>query len=125
MAFFRQFAAQVLLTAVSAISLLGTGLHLLPGSDHFHDQCDSCDEHADCNHFHAHAGHHDHDNCNSSSNCAICRFLAIPWALTSPPAIVDSGRPFEFLVAAAANIPAIEAFRHYGARAPPRSPSFA
>ena len=125
MAFFRQFAAQVLLTAVSAISLLGTGLHLLPGCDHFHDQCDSCDEHADCSHFHAHAGHHDHDTCNSSSNCAICRFLAIPWALTSPPAIVDSGRPFEFLVAASANTPAIQAFRLYGARAPPRLPSFA
>src|SRR5436190_13523533 len=121
MAFFRQFAAQVLLTVVSAISLLGTGLHLVPGCDHFHDSCDSGCEHADC--CHHHADHHDSDNCNSDSNCAICRFLAIPWALAAPPAIVDCGRPFENLVAASTDTPAIEAVRPYGARAPPRLPS--
>ena len=123
MGFFRQFAAQVLLTAVSAISLLGTGLHLVPGCDHFHDECQSCDEHAGCSHLHGE--NHDCDNCHPESNCAICRFLAIPWALSSPPAIVDSGRPFQFLVAASAAKPAIEALRPYGARAPPRLASVA
>jgi hypothetical protein len=118
MAFFRQFAAQLLLTVVSAMSLLGTGLHLLPGCDHFHDSCDSGCEQAGC--CHHDAGHHDGDNCPADSNCAICRFLAIPWALTSPPAIVDGGRPFEFLVATAAPAPATEALRLYSARAPPR-----
>jgi hypothetical protein len=118
MAFFRQFAAQVLLTVASAISLLGTGLHLLPGCDHFHDSCDShCDGAGCCHHD---ADHHDGDNRNPDSNCAICRFLAIPWALTAPPAIVDDGRPFEFLVAATAPAPATEAIRLYGARAPPQ-----
>jgi hypothetical protein len=123
MAFFRQFAAPVLLTVVSTISLLGSGLHLLPGCDHFHDSCDSGLGRADC--CHHGADHHDGDNCNSDSNCAICRFLAIPWALTLPPAIVDCGRPFEFLVVVSAKTPAIEAFRPYGARAPPRLPSLA
>src|SRR5215216_4670707 len=111
MAFFRQFAAQLLLTVVSAVSLLGTGLHLLPGCDHFHNLGHSCDEHADCSQ--AHSDHHDCDNCQSHSDCAICRFLAIPWALSSPPAVVDGGRPFIFLVADSASTPDIEAFLLY------------
>src|SRR5215213_6966591 len=121
MALFRQFAAQLLLTVVSAISLLGSGLHLLPGCNHFHEECASCDEHADCDH--SHADQHDGDDHKSDSNCAICRFMAIPWALSSPPTIADCGRPFELLVAVSAPKPAIEAFHPYGARAPPQSPS--
>ncbi len=117
MAFSRQFAAQVLLTVVSAVSFLGTGLHLLPGCDHFHDHFDSCCEHADCDH--PQSDHSDRHNRHSDSNCAICQFLAIPWALTSPPTIVDGGRPFEILVVPSVNTPAIEALRLYGARAPP------
>ena len=117
MALFRQFAAQLVLTAVGTISLLGTGLHLLPGCDHFHDSCDLGCEHAGC--CHHDADHHDGDNCNPDSDCAICRFLAIPWALSSPPIVVDGGRAFEFLVVLCTDAPSIEALRLYGARAPP------
>jgi hypothetical protein len=122
MAFFRQFTAQVLLTIVSAVSFLGTGLHLLPGCDHFHDHFASCCEHADCHHQ---AAHHDSNNCHSDSDCAICQLLAIPWAPTSPPTIVDCGRPFEVLVVASVNTPPAEALPLYGARAPPWLPAIA
>jgi hypothetical protein len=121
MAFFRQTAARVLLTFVSVISFLGTGLHLLPGCNHFHNVRLASDPLAGAPHFSA--GHHDGD-CDDDSDCPICRFIAIPWALSTPPAIIDCDVHFEPVVAAPTSSPALAIARPYGARAPPRPPLF-
>ena len=117
MRFYRQFAVRLLLAVVSTTSLLGSGLHLLPGCNHFHDQGHSSDANAECGAFHL--AHHGFDDCKSDSDCPICRFLAIPWAVTLQPQIIDCGRRIECLVAASTPRPAIEVVRLYGARAPP------
>ncbi|HEX4415981.1 MAG TPA: hypothetical protein VH107_20280, partial [Lacipirellulaceae bacterium] len=104
-------------TFVSVISFLGTGLHLLPGCNHFHDLGLSSDSRADSRHFSA-ATHSD-DDCDD--DCPICRFIAIPWALTAPPAIIDCGVHFEPVAEALIISPALVVARPYGARAPPHS----
>jgi hypothetical protein len=123
MSFIRQFAAPVLLTVFGTVSLLGTGLHLLPGCGHFHlpgHHCSGhdwigqelcCDHGADVS---APAVGESHDD------CAICQLLAIPQTLTPPPAMVAGGVRFEPLAEATILEPSISIWRPYGARAPPR-----
>jgi hypothetical protein len=129
---FRQFGALALTAVFATVSLLGTGLHLLPGCDHFHapDGC-CCTHHRSC---HSDCGqsactdydYHPSPNSQgdlgqSDSDCPICRFLAIPRALTPPIVIPERTLYVEPLVESAPPLPAHEALRPYGARAPPRT----
>jgi hypothetical protein len=123
MSFFRQIAGPALVTVFATVSFLGTGLHLLPGCGHFHGHI-----------FHAHGhhctAHHHAGHCHSEpkmseigtshDDCAICRFLAIPRALTPPPAIVAIGLRFEPIVVAAVIPLSLDIERAYGARGPPQ-----
>ena len=118
MAFFRRSAAQVLLTFVSVISFLGTGLHLLPGCNHFHDLGLSSDYTPTARTSMPVIT--TTDDCDD--DCPICRFIAIPWALTAPPAIVDCGVHFEPRRCGSNFFTGIVVARPYGARAPPQPP---
>ena len=120
----KQFSL-VFSVVFAAVSVLGTGMHLLPGCEHFHCASHCCHEQTGCcsgdglstdsisavknvNHPTA-----------TSADCPICGFLALPRALT-PLTVVDSGSS---LVVPAKNKPPQQwvpvASRPYGARAPP------
>src|SRR3954449_12788778 len=109
MAFFRRSAATLVLALICATSILGTGLHLLPGCDHFHEHGCLTGEHAASQVDLPHHG----DECCSDSDCPICRFLAIPWAITATPAIVDCGQFVEPANITSKSSPAISAARPY------------
>lgn len=128
MSFYRRFAAPVVLAVFGTVSVLGTGLHLLPGCGHFHGP--AYHVHAPGHHYtaHGHTGHHHSKPAKSEigsahTDCAICRFLAIPRALTLAPEIVDNGVRFEFVVFAATSQPDLSTERPYAARAPPQRSS--
>lgn len=117
MSFFRQFASSALLAVFGTVSLLGDGLHLLSGCDHHHAPAHCCAAHAHCEHHHA-----AQSECAigpADSDCPICQFLAIPQALTAPPAIVAGSVRLEPLIVAAPLEPALDIERPYAARAPP------
>ena len=130
MSFIRQFAAPVLLTVFGTVSLLGTGLHLLPGCGHIHLPGHHCAAH-DHGYAHDHSYAHDlychHDGEESSpavggshEDCAICQLLAIPQTLSPLPAMVAGGVHFEPLGETSLLEPSLAVWRPYGARAPPR-----
>jgi hypothetical protein len=120
MSFSRQFASQILLTVFGTVSVLGTGLHLLPGCGHSHGPGHRCTAHDHTCHHHAEKPDTESGVSESHSDCAICRFLAIPRALLSPPEVVDYGVPLEPILLKAISQPSLESERIYGARAPPR-----
>jgi hypothetical protein len=97
--------------------VLGYALHLVPGCGHSHSG-HLCGIHAS-----ACREHSNRDGTaigNSDSDCAICRFLAIPRALTAPPAVAACGLYVDSRAATAPLQPDEEGARPYGARAPPR-----
>jgi len=128
MSFIRQFAAPVLLTVFGTVSLLGTGLHLLPGCGHFHlpgHQCSVHDWTGQGWKGHELYDHHVVEGSTpaigeSHDDCAICQLLAIPQTLTPPPAMVAGGVRFEPLAEVTILEPTLTIWRLYGARAPPR-----
>ena len=120
MCFFRRFAAPVVVAVFGTVSFLGTGLHLVPGCNHFHSHGS-----AHCCTSHGHCHHHDADPSQtelstSDADCAICQFLAIPQVLTPPVEILTDGNFFEPLVARATLQPTLDPERIYSARGPPR-----
>lgn len=119
MYFFRQVAGPVLLTVFGAVSILGTGLHLLPGCGHFHGPGHHCRSHSHAKQQQVGDGSEYEPDC-SHTDCPICRYLAIPRALTPPPQIISHIERREPLVAATILSPTLESERPYAARAPPR-----
>jgi hypothetical protein len=123
MNFSRQIAVPALLTVFGTVSILGTGLHLISGCNHTHSPMH-------CNGAHRHVCHHPlgakqqpvTEIGDSHEDCAICRFLALPRALTPPTAIIACGLPFKSIVPVAAEAPERAPARPYAARAPPRLP---
>ena len=119
MHFFRRFAAPVFVAVFGTVSLLGTGLHLLPGCNHFHDHAAAnCCAHSHCGHQHAESG--PSEISAPDTDCAICQFLAIPQVLTPAVEILTDGNFFTPLVTGEALQPTLDPERAYSARGPPR-----
>lgn len=118
MSLFRQFVAPVLLAVFGTVTFLGTGLHLLPGCGHSHGLGHFCSADGDaCDHV---PQSPTSEIGASNSDCAICRFLAIPQALTPPLKVIAYGVRCEPMSEEAILQPSIEGERLYSARAPPR-----
>jgi hypothetical protein len=125
MSFSRQFAGLALLAVFSVVSVLGDGLHLISGCNHYHAPAHCCADHGHC-HAQAADRHGESGEVEvgaSDAGCPICQFLAIPRALTAPPVIVSCGFRFGPLVVVAPLQLSLEVERPYGARAPPVSPN--
>jgi hypothetical protein len=119
MSLIRQFAVPAFLAVFGTVSLLGSGLHLLPGCGHAHGGSTCCGIHAsECR---RHSPQNSRELGKSASDCPICRFLATPRTAPPPPAIVVCGLYVDSHPSATTVRPAIERASTYGARAPPQS----